>query len=331
MTYFVTGGTSSIGKVLVKLISERNERARVLVRKTSNLSGIELPGIEFVTGDVTDRRSVKEGMKGCNRVCHLAAVVGAKVPEAQWWKVNLEGTRNVLETALAQNIESVVQVSSLSVLLPTETGETADESRFVDSANYFNLYQKTKRAADDLAREMVKKQGLPVKIIYPGYGYGNSFASSHPGMTDQTLLRMASGQRTAIMGSGKNRLLVSYYKDTARGILLAHENGINGDSYILGNANLTFPEIWKTIGEIFGKEPPKRRIPIPMLKTINLIQKIVKGHTPFPQEFFDMVGRNWCFSYEKAERVLKFSPGSFKDTMEETWREYNQESARKEV
>lgn len=330
MTYFVTGGTSSIGRVLLKLISERNEHARVLVRKTSNRSGIELPGIEFVVGDVTDRKSVEEGMTGCDRVCHLAAVVGASVPEAEWWKVNLEGTRNVLESALAQNIESFVQVSSMSVLLPTAPRETADESRVADPAKYFNLYQKTKRAADDLAKEMYEKRGLPVKIVYPGYGYGNSFAASHPGMTDQTLLRMASGQPAAIMGSGRNRFLVSYYKDTARGILLAHENGINGDRYILGNANLTLPEIWKTVAELLGKEPPKRRLPIPMLKTINFIQKLLKGKEPFPNNFFDMIGRNWCFSFEKAKKVLKFAPGTFEETMEETWREYNREKKQTE-
>lgn len=325
MKYFVTGGTSSIGKVLVKELAAKGEEVRVLVRKTSNLSGIDLPGVEPILGDVTDRESVEQGMKGCSRVCHLAAVVGENVPEEQWWHVNRDGARNVLETAVRQSIDSVVMVSSISVLLPTQIGEIADETRNADTAQYFNLYQKTKRAADDLAREFCNKQGLSVKIVYPGYGYGCSFASSHPGMTDQILLRLANNQPAAIMGSGKNRLFVAYYKDTARGILLAHENGIPGDDYILGNGSFTLPQIWQTTAKILGKEPPRRHMPIPLLKAINLSQKLLKGSTPFPQEFFDMIGRDWCFSNEKAKRVLHFQPGSFEDTMGETWQEYLQQ------
>lgn len=325
MTYFVTGGTSSIGKVLVKELSARGEQVRLLARKTSNLSGILLPGVQVVYGDVADKESIECGMKGCDRVCHLAAVVGANVPEEQWWKVNRDGAKNVLETAVKMNVESVVMVSSLSVLLPTQAGETADESRVVDPSKYFNLYQKTKRAADDLARQFYKDKGLSVKIVYPGYGYGCSFAASHPGMTDQILLRLASGQPTAIMGSGKNKIMIAYYKDTANGILLAHEHGIAGDDYILGNGNFTLPEIWQTTAKILGKEPPKRRMPIPLLKAINFSQKILKGQAPFPQDFFDMIGRDWCFSNEKAKRILHFEPRSFEQTMAETWEEYLQQ------
>jgi len=325
MTYFVTGGTSSIGKVLVKELSARGEEVRLLARKTSNLSGILLPGVRVVYGDVTDKESIELGIKGCNRVCHLAAVVGANVPEEQWWNINRNGAQNVLEAAVKTDAESVVMVSSLSVLLPTKAGETADESRDVDTSKYLNLYQKTKRAADDLARQFFHEKDLSVKIVYPGYGYGCSFAASHPGMTDQILLRLASGQPAAIMGSGKNKITVAYYKDTANGILLAHENGIAGDDYILGNGNFTLPQIWKTAAKILGKEPPKRHLPIPMLKAINMSQKILKGQTPFPQEFFDMIGREWCFSNEKAKRILHFEPRSFEETMEETWKEYLQQ------
>lgn len=321
MTTFITGGTSSIGRVLIKQLANQHENLRVLARSSSNRQGLELPGVEFVFGDVTDPKAVRRGMAGCDRVTHLAAVVGYNVPETDWWKVNRDGTCNVLQSAVDLGIKSMVQVSSISVLGPTEPGETADETRPVDTSKYFNLYQKTKRAADDLCREFAAR-GLHVSIVYPAFGYGCSFASSHPSLQEQTLLRMAAGRSVAIMGSGKNRLCLSYYKDTAEGIRLAHEKGHPGEDYILGSENLNFVEIWEHIARLLGQKPPSRRIPLGLLQFISKTSQVVRGKSVFPPEFFEMISMSWCFSSAKARQELGWSPHSFAEGIAETWAEY---------
>jgi dihydroflavonol-4-reductase len=321
MTTFVTGGTSSIGRVLIKELAKQNEKVRVLARRSSNREGLELPGVEFVFGDVTDPTAVHRGMEGCDRVTHLAAVVGYNVPEAEWWRVNKDGTCNVLESARVFGVRSVVHVSSISVLGPTEPSEIADEKRIVDTSKYFNLYQKTKRAADDLCREFAAR-GLQVTIVYPGFGYGCSFASSHPSLQEQTLLRMAAGKPLAMMGTGKNRLCLSYYKDTVDGIRLAHEKGRAGEDYILGSENLNFVEIWEQIGRVLGKRPPSRRIPLPFLELVSKITQLIRGKSLFPPEFFEMISMNWSFSSEKAKQELGWTPHSFAEGIAQTWVEY---------
>ncbi len=115
MTMFITGGTSSIGRVLVKELSARGNPVRVLVRKNSNRQGIELPGVTFVEGDVTDADSVRMGMEGCKSVTHLAANVGLDIPESEWFRINRDGSRNVLQAAYELQA-GMVQVSSISVL-----------------------------------------------------------------------------------------------------------------------------------------------------------------------------------------------------------------------
>lgn len=323
MTTFVTGGTSSIGRVLIKTLAGQQEPVRVLVRKSSNRQGIELPGVEFVYGDVTDPEAVRRGMTGCDRVTHMAAVVGSNVPEAEWWRVNRDGTRQVLQAALDLGVGSLVQVSSISVLGPTAPGETADESRPVDVGHYMNLYQKTKHAADELGREFAAR-GLNVKIVYPCFGYGCSFASSHPSLQDQTLLRMASGKPLAVMGSGRNRLALSYYNDTVDGIRLAHAVGRAGRDYILGGESLTFPEIWAAIGQVLGKPAPRRRIPLPVLRGIALVSRLLTGKSAFPPEFFEMIATNWCFSSARAQQELGWQPHSFAAGIRQTWADYQQ-------
>lgn len=321
MKTFITGGTSSIGRVLIKQMAEQSGMARVLVRKSSNVHGLELPGIKFVYGDVTKPDALKRGMEGCQRVTHMAAIVGYNVPESEWWRVNRDGTRNVLEAAQSAGVESMVQVSSLSVLGHTEPGELADESRPIDTSKYLNLYQKTKGAADNLARDFVAR-GLPVRIVFPAFGYGCSFASSHPSLQDNTLLRMAAGKPTAIMGTGKNRLCLAYYRDTVQGIFLAHERGTSGEGYILGGENLTFSELWKVVAEILRKELPKRRIPLWLLKSVSTISRAVKGTSLFPPDFLDMISFDWNFSSAKAEHELGWKFHTFCNGMKETWAEY---------
>ncbi|MEW5869049.1 MAG: NAD-dependent epimerase/dehydratase family protein [Chloroflexota bacterium] len=321
MTMFITGGTSSIGRVLVKSLAQAGETARLLVRQSSDLSGLELPGIEFVYGDVCDPQPVREGMQGCARVTHLAAIVGHNVPEATWWQVNREGTRHVLQAALEQGVSSFVQVSSISVLGPTQPGEIADEKRPVDTAAYVNLYQKTKRAADEIAGEYAGR-GLNVKIVYPCFGYGCSRASSHPSMQEQTLLRMAAGKPAAILGSGKNVLCLSYYRDTVEGIRLAHEGGRRGENYILGGDNLTFVEIWAAVAKVLGKRPPRRRVPLALLRVVSEASRRVRGRSVFPPDFFEMIGMNWRFSSAKAQAELGWRAHGFEDGIRETWEEY---------
>ena len=301
MTMFITGGTSSIGRILVRKLASQGVPMRVMVRKGSNRSMLDFPEVTVVDGDVNNTDAIRKGMEGCQFVTHMAAIVGHNVPEAEWWRVNRDGSRNVLQAAHDLHVDSVVQVSSISVLGYTQPG-----------------------AADEVAQDYAAK-GLPVKIVYPAFGYGCSQATSHPSLHDQTLLRMAAGKPTAIMGSGRNRLCLSYYNDTAAGLLLAHENGNAGEGYILGNDNLTFKEIWDAVAEVLGKEPPRGHIPLLALRLISSTSRLLTGKSVFPPDFFEMFSFNWCFSNQKAKKLLGWQPHSFLEVLRETWQEYQKQ------
>jgi len=321
MTTFITGGTSSIGRIMVKQLSDQGEPLKVLVRSSKRKDLLPFPGIEFIEGDVSNPESLVLGMRGCDKVTHMAAVVGGNTPESVWYAVNVEGTRNVLEAARLSGVKSYVQVSSLSVLGHTQPGECADESRPIDPRLHTTLYQKTKYAADQIALEYAAND-LAVKIVYPGFGFGCSSASSHASMQEQTLLRMARGEPTAIMGSGKNRVLLAYYNDTSSAISLAHQNGKVGESYILGNESLTFPQIWQGIAAVLGKETPKRKMPIAMLRMISFIATLRGQEAILTQDFLEMISFDWCFSSQKARTELGWQPLSYLDAMTKTWQAY---------
>jgi farnesol dehydrogenase len=321
MAIFITGGTSSIGRVLITRLAQEKEPVRVLVRPTSDRRGLERPGVEFVSGDVTDPTSIRRGMAGCDRVIHMAAIVGGGVPDETWWKVNRDGTRNVLQAALDLRVKSMVQVSTIGVLGNTAPGEQANERRSIDLSSYTTLYQQTKRAADEMARSYVVL-GLPVKIVYPCFGYGCSWASSHPSMAEMTLLRLAHDKPVAVMGSGKNRLTLSYYKDTVKGILLALEKGRDGRDYILGGPNLTFNEIWQGVAAVLHKNPPFLHLPIPLLKAGVHLARYLTGKEALPPDFMDMVSKEWNYSSARAQDELDWQMTPFATALSDTWAEY---------
>jgi hypothetical protein len=106
MSMFITGGTSSIGRVLVKQLSQDGLPLRLLVRKNSDRRGLDLPNVEFIEGEVNDAGTVRKGMQGCDQVTHLAAIVAYNVPEAEWWRVNRDGSQVVLQAAYDLQVES---------------------------------------------------------------------------------------------------------------------------------------------------------------------------------------------------------------------------------
>lgn len=319
MTTFITGATSPLGRVLVRELVRQGEAVRILVRPTSNRAGLELPGVEFIRGDVTDLVTVRKGITGCDRVCHLAAQVNSQTSEAERWRVNRDGARAVLQAAQDLRVASVVHVSSVVALGPTQ-GAGADESHRAPAGRAYAAQQTMRRAADEIAQEYAGK-GLAVKVVYPGFGYGMVRGIAPTGLTAQTLLRMASGKPAVLLGNGRNRLSVTYYKDIAQGILLAHANGQAGEGYLLVGANLTLPQIWQSVADLLGRTPPQRRMPLWLAQTGSVLARLGAGQDPYPADFLAMLRRDWDFSSEQAERRLGWRPRPFRAAIAETWEE----------
>jgi nucleoside-diphosphate-sugar epimerase len=167
MNVFITGATGFIGTHLVKRLSQTEHEMCCLVRKTSNVRVLEELGTTLVTGDVTDRDSPLEGMKGCDGVINLANIYSYWEPDKRiYTDVNVEGTRNVMEGALETGVSKVVHVSSVVTY-----GKPAD-CPFTEESPVgpvrFSEYARTKYAGDLIAWELYEKKGLPLVMIYPG-------------------------------------------------------------------------------------------------------------------------------------------------------------------
>ena len=140
---------------------------RCLVRRTSHTSELETLGCEFALGDVTDKESVLEGMRGCEWVVHLASVYSYWEPDKDIYRsVNVEGTRNVMEAALERRVQKVVHVSTLVVWGKPEERPYNEETPV--GPKRFSEYAESKYEGDQVVWELRRERSLPVVVVlYP--------------------------------------------------------------------------------------------------------------------------------------------------------------------
>jgi dihydroflavonol-4-reductase len=130
-TTFVTGGTGFIGGRLIALLVARGVEVRALARSKAGCEKVKALGAIPIQGDVTDPASMKEAMRGCEVVFHVAAMyeIGAKYAR-QMKVVNVDGARNVFETAMAVGVPRIVYTSTAAIHGDTK-GEMVDENHQV--------------------------------------------------------------------------------------------------------------------------------------------------------------------------------------------------------
>jgi dihydroflavonol-4-reductase len=256
MKMFITGATGFIGTHLVKRLAQTEHELICLVRNTSKVDSLKELGVTIITGDVTDKHSLLEGMKGCQLVINLATVYSFWEPNKKIYAdVNVEGTRNVMECALETGISKVVHVSTVGIYgKPTDSPFT--EESLVGPVR-FSQYFQTKYEGDLIAWELYKKRGLPLVMIYPAavLGPGDSKATGQ-------YIKDLINRRLPARVFEDSILTWVHVRDVAETIsrALEKENNI-AEKYLVGKHQLTMREINEMISEISGVPLPKIHLP----------------------------------------------------------------------
>lgn len=255
MTVFVTGGTGFIGAHVVRVLCERGHAVRCLVRDRRKGTLVQGLGAGVVEGDVLDRRSVLAGARGCDWVVHLANLYEFWVPDRRaYWRVNVDGTRNVMEAALEAGAAKVVHVSSVAVF---GNASWPVSEQTAPGPQCASEYARSKRAGDEVVRQLAADQRLPVVTVYPGAVLG-------PGDPKASGRYVASLVRGAMPARVMERRVFPWVhvRDVAEGIVRALEREGNcGEGYVLVAENLTFGELNALVAEAAGIRLPRLAFP----------------------------------------------------------------------
>jgi dihydroflavonol-4-reductase len=256
MKVLITGGSGYIGSAVVRELLNSGGKAKVLVRETADLRNLDGLDVDLVYGDITDFHSIKEALRGCDRVFHLAAIYAIWLPDPKmmYW-VNVQGTRNVLEACLQKKIKKVVYTSSVAALGAHGKGRPADESAGFNLWHTRDHYYLSKFQAEQTALDY-NRRGLPVVIVNPTNPCGPRDMAPTP--NGQLIINIIKSKLPGYVDGGIN---VSDIDDTAKGHVLAMETGKPGEKYILGNTNVSVKEYFDLIAQIGGGKSPSIKIP----------------------------------------------------------------------
>ncbi len=303
MKALVTGGTGFIGSSIVRALLAARYKVRCLVRtgaNTANLSGLP---IEIAVGDVTEIDSVRTAMHGCTHVFHAAALYSFWVPcRGLVERVNVDGTRNVLQAALDGGVECVVHTSSVAALAVPSGEEPVNEQTPVDPRRIIGTYKKSKYAAEQVALEFAHC-GLHVVIVNPSFPVGPRDIKPTP--TGQMIVDFLNHRLPAYVDTGMNVVDVSV---VAQGHVLAAARGRAGERYILGGKDMTMGEILKDLSLITGIPAPRVRLPYHPLLMISYLNaawcRITKGTPRMTPDTIRMSAHKMYYDSSKAVREL---------------------------
>tara|TARA_B100001123_G_C15188699_1_gene978373 strand:- start:17 stop:994 length:978 start_codon:yes stop_codon:yes gene_type:complete len=218
----ITGATGFIGSHLAELCVEKGLNVVAFDRYNPNNSWGWLENSKYnkdmkiILGDIRDYDSVFKAMKGCNKIFHLAALIGipySYVSPLAYIRTNLEGTYNVIESAKSYNLDQI---------LITSTSETYGSAKYIPMDEKHDLvgqspYAASKIAADQLALSYYLSFNLPIKIIKPFNTFGprQSLRAIIPTIITQAL----NNKKEIILGNLSPTRDFLYVKDTCRSFI----------------------------------------------------------------------------------------------------------------
>src|SRR4051795_13034893 len=164
MRTLVTGGAGLVGSHVARLLDERGDDLRIVVRRTTRQDNVAGLGAKVVTADLLDRAAVRRCMRGVDRVFHVAGLTSLRASPERLWRANVDTTRIVLEEALRADVERVVFTSSVAAVGPAPRGSTADERQPFPAVADTIAYARSKREAEIEALRLAAR-GLPVVIV----------------------------------------------------------------------------------------------------------------------------------------------------------------------
>jgi nucleoside-diphosphate-sugar epimerase len=323
MKAFITGINGFIGSNLAERLIADGEEVSGLVRKTSDLSFLKGLKVKLFFGDLSNRTLLDEATRGVDIVYHVAGLASDWGAIELFRKVNVEGTKNLLESSLNSGVKRFVFISSTAVHGFWGFRDATEDSPKV--ATIFP-YCITKAEAEDLVNRFHREKGLPTLIIRPGNVFGPKDRT--------TFLKMAEllekGQMVYING-GRPLTCPTYIENLIDAILLAvRRKDTVGETFIITDGlEITWKEYTDKIAEKLGVSRPHFSIPYPLAYSAGAIceaiLKLFRSEKPpiITRYRIANAGKDYHFSIEKARTKLGYQPRvSLDEALERTVKWY---------
>ncbi len=273
MKVYVTGATGFVGSHVARELGERG--AEVVAERV----------------DLFDRSGLARVLAGCDALVHVAALYSYDAPAAELERVNVEGTRILLDVARRNRVRRLLYCSTAGTCGPVP-GRPATEEDEPPSWELRVPYKRTKLAAERLALD------AGAIVVNPTTPVGEGDRKPTP--TGRMIAGVASGRlRGFVATTGLNVVDV---RDVARGHALALEHGAPGERYLLGGVDLGLEDLFAAVARLAGRTRPRLRVPYAVAEMAALTGIANRDEVRLAR-------LPMYFSSEKARTRLGYEPG----------------------
>ena len=306
MSVLITGANGFVGSAVLRKLLDKGESVKVFVRPDSdrrNLTGLD---IEIVEGDLRDTNSIKQAVKSCNQIYHIAADYRLWTPNPEsMYQTNVDATRELILAASDAGADKIVYTSSVATLGINKDGTPANESTAVSLNDMIGHYKRSKFLAEQEVKKLIVEKQCPVTIVNPSTPVGPRDIKPTP--TGRIVLDTIRNRMPVYVDTGLN---IVHVDDVANGHILAMQKGEIGDRYILGGDNMTLASILEYICVSQDMPPPKIKLPhnliIPVAWFMELIAKFTHIEPRATVDSVRMSKKKMFFTSEKAEEKLGY-------------------------
>jgi nucleoside-diphosphate-sugar epimerase len=303
---FVTGGSGFVGRNLIRHLVARGDRVRALARSDNAAQLVGALGAEPVRGDLDDVAVLTEGMRGCAALFHSAALVAEWGPKAEFERVNVDGTRHVIEAARAAGVPVLVHVSTEAVLADGTPIRDADETPPLPERP-LPRYPASKAAAERLVAA-ASDSALRTVIVRPRLIWGNDDSS----VLSQLEHAVNAGRYMWIDG-GRYPTSTCHVDNLCEALLLAAEKGRGGEAYFVTDGapvelRSFFTAMLRTRGVDAGERCVPRGVALALAAVSEKLWDLLGLRTPPPatRMAVRLIGEPVTVNDTKARRELGY-------------------------
>jgi len=317
----VTGATGAIGPSVVRALQARGFTVRVFSRGQPP-EGVLPPGVEMFRGDLADSAILRTAVDGADVVIHLAALLHQFAPPSaalneRYQQVNVDGTRNLVQAALAARAGRIVYLSTIAVYGSTN-GAVADEDT---PPQPDTAYARTKLEGERLVTG-AHRASAPIGVVLRAAAvYGPRIKGNY-----RTLAEAIARGSYLPIGRGDNRRTLVHEMDLASGIALAaeHPGACGGIFNVSDGRPHRLAEIVDAMYRAIGRTPPRMRLPVAVARSLavagDVVTRVSGMRLPVTRHALDKYLEDTAIDATRIQRVLGFAPAvdldaGWRDTM----------------
>lgn len=251
MKVFISGADGILGNNLVRMLIDSGHEVKVFIETGKEARYLEGLAIERSFGNILNYKELKSAIQGYEIVIHAAAKTGTLPSKHEsYWKVNLEGTKNIIAVVKELGVRRLIHVGTANSFGPGNEKEQGNETKPFTAGKYGLDYISSKKAAQDEVLKAVREDGLDALVVNPTFMIGPYDSKPSSGAM---ILAVYKGKIPGYPTGGRNFV---YVRDVANAIIASIDKGKKGECYILGNENLSYKDAFEKMAAALGVKAP---------------------------------------------------------------------------